>query len=277
MSVSLGFSYERPPLPEHWERELFHIAPPSQFVTWLKLRYVTGDPWEPIGRWCIYQMRAPRLIRNRVELLAELNGPHPRRTGHYCAPGWCDCRLKLNAWRCCANRGSLTCKAEKHSRHISRDTWELFQETGHYGKLWWVIQGDRGGHRYQLDQIEAKVSKLMGGPPDTPAPGDLPYAEWDRRAFQKIVQLDRVRMWKHVTDYSLRNHEQMDAEDEREAQAARAAVWGWLESQVKQTVEKIGHGGCMALKDAARNEHMTKDEGRMDLEAIERDFIETAA
>lgn len=255
--IKLGFSYDRPPLPEHWERELWHIAPPSQFVTWLKLRYVTGDPWEPIGRWCIYQMRHPRLIANRVDLLKELRGPHPRSTGHY------DERFKM--WRGGA------------ARQVSRDTWELFQETGHYGKLWWVIQGYEGGHRYQLDKIESKVSAMMGGPKDTPVPGDLPYAEWDRRVFRKIVQLDRVRMWKHVTDYTLRNHETMDAQDHEEARMAREALWGWLGTQVKSTVDKIGKSGCVALKEAARNETMTKDEGRLDLEAMERDFIENAA
>lgn len=255
--IRLGFSYDRPPLPEQWERELSHIAPRSNFLTWLKLRYITGDPWEPIGRWCIYQMRAPRLIENRVDLLRELRGPHPRSTGFF--------DEKLGMWRGGA------------AKQVSRDTWELFQETGHYGKLWWVIQGHQGGHRYVLDKIESKISRLNGGPGDTPAPGNLPYAEWDRRVFSKIVQLDRVRMWKHVTDFASRNHEQMDAEDEQEAQMARAAMWGWLESQVKSTVETIGKSGCMALKEAARNETMTKDEGRMDLEAIQRDFIETAA
>lgn len=266
--IRVGFSYDRPPLPEQWERELSYIAPPSNFVTWLKLRFVTGDPWEPVGRWCIYQMRAPRLIANRVDLLRELRGPHPRSAGHYCADNQfshCGCRKKLGMW----NGGA--------ARMVSRDTWELFQETGHYGKLWWVLQGDQGGHRYQLDKIESRVSMMMGGPKDTPAPGNLPYAEWDRRAFLKIVQLDRVRMWKHVTDWTYRNHEQMDAQDEQEARMAREALWGWLGTQVKSTVEKIGRSGCAALKEAARNETMTKDEGRVDLEAIQRDFIETAA
>lgn len=255
--IRLGFSYDRRSVPEEWERALWSIAPPSQFLTWLKLRFVCGDPWEPVGRWIIYQMRAPRLIANRLDLLAELRGPHPRSTGHY------DAKLKM--WKGGA------------ARQISRDTWELFQETGHYGKPWWVIQGDQGGHRYQLDKIESKISRMNGGPSDTPAPGDLPYADFDRRTFSKILQLDRVRMWKHVTDYASRNHAQMDAEDEQEATLARQALWGWLGTQVKKTVDTIGHAGCMALKDAQRNETATKDEGRVDLDRMEHDFIHTAA
>ena len=120
MTARVGFSYDRPPVPEQWERELFHIAPPSEQLTWLKLWYVTGDAWQPINRWCIYQMRAPRLIANRVDLVRELRGPHPRSMGHYCSnDSWSQCgisqcrrsvRQSMNAW------------VGGAARQISRDT-----------------------------------------------------------------------------------------------------------------------------------------------------------
>ncbi len=271
MRVKIGLEYDRP-VPESWERSLGVIAPPSNFISWLKLVYEPGDVWEPIERYTIWQMRAPRIMRRRQDLLAELHGPSPRATGHYCAAGWCKCAIKVNAWRCCANRGSASCKGAKHPRQISYMTWKLFQETGHYGKRWWVIQGNQGGHRYELDKTEARVSRIHGGASDTPAPGDLPYAEFDSRVFHKVAQLDRVRMWKGVTDYVHRNSAQLDAEERDEGERANWAMWSWLESQVKQTVDKIGHSGAVALKEAAPRV-LGQPTQTMDEDAIQQDFI----
>jgi hypothetical protein len=256
--VKVGLEYSKP-VPEAWERAVWSIAPPSNFLTWLKIVWEPGDVWEPVERYMIYQMRAPRLCR--PEILAALRGPSPRSTGHYCAQGYCLCAMKANRWR-----GGATSM-------IDYAQWRLFQATGHFGKRWWCIQGDQGGHRHQLDQIEAKVSRIFGGPSDTPAPGDLPYADFDLRTFRKVAELDRVRMWKGVTDYTMRNHATMDAEEKDEGERARWALWSWLESQVKQTVQKIGHKGANALKDAAPRT-LGKPVHHLDEEAIQQDFIQ---
>src|SRR3990167_2114432 len=255
--VKVGLEYDRP-VPEAWERAAWSVAPPSNFLSWLKLVWEPGDVWEPVERWMIYQMRAPRFVR--PEMLKELRGPSPRSTGHYCAPGYCECAIKKNGWR------------DGAARMIDYAQWRLFQNTGHYGTRWWCIQGDQGGHRHRLDRIEAKVSRLHNGPDDTPAPGDLPYADFDSRAFHKIVQLDRVRMWKGVTHYLHRNHAQMDAEERDEGERAQWAMWGWLESQVKQTVDKIGKSGAEILKDAAPRV-LGKSTTPLDEDTIQRDFI----
>ncbi len=277
MNVQVGLQYDPPcgSLPEQWERDLWRIAPPSQFVSYLKLVWESGDAWEPVERWMIYQMRAPRLIRpnDRVQLLHQLNGPSPRAVGHYCAAGWCKCRMKLNAWRCCANRGSLRCKQDRHARGIDYMQWKLYQETGHFGKRWWCIQGDQGGHRHALDTIESRVARIMtrGKVSDTPAPGDLPYADFDSRTFVKVAALDKVRMWKGVTDYVYRNHASMDAAERDEGEAAQTALWSWLESQVNQTVQKIGRAGVQALRDAAPR--VLDKPKPIDQEAIHQSFV----
>src|SRR3990167_4026661 len=218
--VKVGLEYDRP-VPEAWERAVWAVAPPSNFLSWLRLVWEPGDVWEPVERWMIYQMRAPRFVR--PEMLKELRGPSPRSTGHYCT-------------------------------------------------RWWCIQGDQGGHRHRLDRIEAKVSRLHNGPNDTPAPGDLPYADFDSRVFHKIVQLDRVRMWKGVTDFVSRNHAQMDAEERDEGERAQWAMWGWLGSQVKRTVDKIGKSGAQLLKEAAPRV-LGKSTTPLDEDTIQRDFI----
>jgi hypothetical protein len=256
-SVKVGLEYDRP-VPEAWERAVWAVAPPSNFLSWLKIVWEPGDAWEPIERWMIYQMRPRRLIR--PEVLAELQGPSPRSTGHYCAPGYCMCAMKRNGWRGGA------------AKLIDYMQWKLFQQTGCLGSRWWCIQGDQGGHRHRLDKIEAKVSRLHNGPSDTPAPGDLPYADFDLRTFRKIAELDRVRMWKGVTDYVDRNHATMNAEERDEGERAQWAMWSWLESQVKQTVDKIGKSGANALRDAAPR-HLGKPVAPTDEEAIQQDFI----
>ncbi len=263
IDVKVGLEFDRP-VPEAWERAVWLIAPPSNFLTWLKLDWWAGDTWEPVERWGIWQMRAPRLVHPRV--LAELRGPSPRSTGHYCAEGYCvfgtNCNnpVKKNLWH------------GGRARQIDYAQWKLFQQTGHYGTRWWCIQGDQGGHRHRLDKIESRISRINGGPSDTPAPGDLPYADFDGRVFRKIAQLDRVRMWKGVGDYVHRNHAQMDAEERDEGEAANKAMWGWLESQVKRTVDKIGGSGARALKDHAPR-LLGKPEKMLDEEAIHEDFI----
>lgn len=249
--VRVGIEYDRTPR-EEWERQLWTIAPPNHHLTWLKLVWEPGDAWEPVERWMIYQMRSPQMMlrphprTGRVsekakDILRELQGPDPRSRGHYCATGWCACVMKANRWR-----GGL-CKETDYAQ------WRLFQRTGHFGKRWWTIQGDAGGHRHRLDETESRVLRIMtrGAVTDTPAPGDLPYAEWDQRVFMKVAQLDRVRMWKGVTDYVHRNEATLDALERDEGQRAQAALWSWLESQVKGTVDKIGTTGAQKLKEAA--------------------------
>lgn len=260
--VKIGLEYHRD-VPEAWERSLWLIAPPSEHLTWLKLRWEPGDAWEPIERWMIWQMRHPRFVR--PEVLAELRGPDPRSAGHYCSRdsfsrcGERQCKNPPNAWR--GGRAKL----------IDYAQWKLFQETGHYGTRWWCIQGDAGGHRHRLTAVESKVSRINGGASDTPAPGDLPYADFDLRTWRKVAELDRVRMWQGVIRYTERNHDQMDAEEKEEGVKARVALWSWLESQVKHTVDAIGRSGVLALKDAAPR--VLDKPKPLDEEAMHQDFI----
>mgnify|MGYP001610249587 CR=1 FL=1 len=268
MIARVGIEYDRP-LPEEWERRLWTIAPPSNFVSWLLLRWEPGDPWEPIERWVIWQMRHPRFLRRRPDIVQELRGPHPRSTGHFCSAGphsqcgiaHCYRRTKRESWYGGA------------ARQIDRAQWELFRDTGHVGTRWWVIQGDNGGHRHRLDEIETRITRIMtkGKVSDTPAPGDLPYADFDSRTFVKVAALDKVRMWKGVTDYVYCNAATMDAAERDEGEAAQRALWAWLESQVNHTVQTIGRSGVQALRDAAPR--VLDKPKPLDEDAMHEDFI----
>lgn len=250
------------PTPALWQAELQKYFPKNDQVSWLHLRWEPGDVWEPVQRWVIWHMRAPRLIANREDLLAELRGPHPRSQGHACFPGQCPCALKANRW------------VDGTVGLIDRATWELFQETGHYGTRWWVIQGNQGGHRYRLDAIERKIARIKTGKSDTPAPGDLPYADYDGRVLAKVLEADRLKLWKGLLDFTRRNHDQMDEEMRDLEQEANRLIWNWLDGQVDSAVEQIGRAGRHALADGSRRKVSVNDKD-FDYEQIERDFIET--
>lgn len=248
--------WTREPDPEH-QRLLSLIAPNNGHTSWLHLVWEPGDVWEPLHRWVIYQMRPATKIR--PDILAALRGPHPRSTGHYCAPGWCECALKSNGWR-----GGAT-------KLIDRQQWQLYRDTGCYGKRWWVIQGRHGGHKFQLDKTESKISKLNGGPEDTPAIGDLPYAEFDMRTFWKVAAMDKLRVHKLLIGYCDRKHDQMDQEEQDAKVEAQAQVWNWLKSQTEQTYEGISRKDWSEFYNAVPVAPGYKDD--TDYEAVEKEFV----
>lgn len=248
--------------PPAWQTTLDRNFPRNATTSWLYCRWEPGDVWEPVQRWFLWHMRPLHLIANRVELLAELRGPHPRSTGHYCAVGACLCKYKANRW------------IDGATALIDRGTWEVFHETGCYGTRWWVIQGDTGGHRYRLDAVESRVAKVMTGARDTPIPGELPYADFDGRVLGKVLEADRLRLWKGYLDFTRRNHDQMDAEMRELEIEANKRVWAWLDGQVETAVDKIGQAGRKTLADASFRRNDVGDR-HMDYEAIERDFIES--
>lgn len=159
------FIWKREPRQE-WQSALDKIAPPAEFdnkaraVIW----WEPGDEWEPIQRWMIYQVLPRKAIP--PDILLQLMGNHPRSKGRY--------SQRMRCW------------VDGPAPSITRTAWEIFRVTGGWAKAYWVVQGPNGGHRFKLQRWEGVLSMLHGGKPDTPAPGDLPYAEPDERTFQKL-------------------------------------------------------------------------------------------
>jgi hypothetical protein len=199
-----------------WQEELDRLAPRNNELSWLKIVWVPGDPWvlegidQRVNRWFIYQMFPMKRIPDTV--LPSLLGPHPRKRGYY------DKYLR-------AFVPDPDCT-------VDRIQWELFDETGCYGRPYWVVQGSRGGHKRRFDRQESVVSRMNGGPKDPPLPGDLPYAPVDQRVIDKLYAMDLVRVYNRFLDFTDRKRDQLDAEDEEVRKAMRQRVWGWLESQV---------------------------------------------
>lgn len=230
--------YDRVPRPE-WQAALDaqHIPGTARLV----VAWEPGDVWQPIHRWFLWQVQPWHLSENHA-VKQELRGPHPRSTGHYCAPSrGCGCRNEFGvpthtmAWK-----GGAT-------RLIDRQTWELHRrierETGELviPRRLWVIQGASGGHPFMVSPSEQKLRRELGQTPDVPSAGDLPYAEFDQRV---LVALERYDLWRYVhglgnpltaaADATLRRMQASEME-------AHTAMWAKWELLAEEWADGAAH------------------------------------
>lgn len=233
LQLGTGVEYQRP-TPVAWQRELDALCPPSDNLPRFLLRWEAGESWEPIGRWVIWNLM-PRHVTHETgrnpfydAIVAECEGPHPRSTGHYCAPNHCTCELKTGSWR-----GGTT-------RIIDRDTWEVYQQTGRYGRRWWVIQGSNGGHRYRLAEWERTIWRTVTHTGDVPVLGELPYAPWDNRVRRHLLGLERTMRWLGVVRYGEKNRHRLDTDEKAEIEMAKSAVGDWMARQMDETWDEYG-------------------------------------
>lgn len=239
--------YDRQPLPA-WQAALDaqHIPGTSRLV----IAWEPGDVWQPIHRWFLWQLQ-PWALSQNYAVKAELRGPHPRSTGHYCAPGsGCDCRNEFGVATHTFNWKGGTC------RLIDRQAWQLHREheraTGQLviPRRLWVIQGHSGGHPFQIAMAEQKLRREQGLPEDVPSAGDLPYAEFDPRV---LVALERYDLWRfahglgdpvtsaaRATIHRLREHEL----------AAHTLMWSKWEALAEEWADGAAHA---ARKDGLHN------------------------
>lgn len=176
--------YERTPDPA-WQAMLDtqHIPGTARVV----VAWEPGDRWQPIHRWCLWQMQPWGFVDRTIQ--SELRGPSPRSTGHYCAPGSCVCRVQTGRWKGGA------------ARLIDRRTWELHhwyrKTTGELvrPRRFWVVQGHQGGHPFAVGMAEEKLRLSLGLPADVPSAGDLAFAEPDPRV---MTALERYDLWRYA-------------------------------------------------------------------------------
>jgi hypothetical protein len=135
-----------------------------------------------------------------------------------------------------------------------------------------VIQGDEGGHKRWFSPVEKKFLKLAGLPPEPPAPGDLPYAEFDDRTMKRLQEWDLMK-GQHS---GLRRRRSLlqglySSRQEEEEQKFRIALVKWLAEQVTQLDgEKISK--ALMRLDAPRS----KDDPKVmeeRLEVAEENFV----
>lgn len=211
MKVPAGFIWHRP-VPANWSRELATLTPKSETAPWLLLAWLPGDPWAPVQRWGIYEMvplhawweiiQKHRHRGHKAEqtweynILQELEGPNPRDTGYF--------DTVLNRF--------------VSDAAITRQEWELFHEHKAVPKIFWVIQGSHGGHQRFFSQAQQKLLRGAQLPAEPPAPGSLPYAEFDGRVLDLLARHDRLR--------------NLRVTDEAQQVAARKMVLDLLDNQM---------------------------------------------
>lgn len=235
-----------------WQADVDRVVPPSETLSGLLLRYEDGDPWRPINRLFLWQTWP--LENTPLDLLVALRGPHPRSTGHYCGgKGWCPegvegepiCRIPRYRW----------VGGPSSARGISRQQYEIFRAIGRYADPYWVIQGDRGGHRKVLFDWEKEALELAteGRVRNVPEAGTLDYAPYDRRVREQLAAGDLLRQWeqRHFRAFTARTGGDVERY-EADRRRALGPAWGaWLRSQVEEMFDE-GKSGWRALANEYR-------------------------
>lgn len=231
-------------VPPAFAARLSDVFPRVGRLPWLKARWEAGDPWQPIGRWVIWSLVDVSVFDEEFAsvLLPELQGPSPRSEGHYCADGWCQCpTFVVGAGGVFETREKPNCWVGGLTQTIDYETWKVFQETGCYGRRFWIVQGSKGGVPRSYDGVERQIARMAGLPDAPPAIGDLPYAPLDERVIKQLVARDRLRDAKGIASERLTTSKHWQAEDEARARAAAAQVYEWLGERVAESADEAAH------------------------------------
>lgn len=253
-----GFSWDRKPEPS-WVEELHHFAPPNGKVPWLELAWMAGWPYEPVGRFVIYELHpnVEKVAQSAIgaTLLEGLRGPSPRSKA-------------MGEWASDPDiPQSLGGKRWVSYSPVSYTQWLLYRKHKAIPLLCWIIQGELGGHSWRLTDAERRilaegdlyasgispdlsdpqeyelmVRQQMGRLKDTPLPGDLPYAPFDLRVLNQLQVRDKLRHWRRALAWQDRqkreNAIQLVREQRTEEQRdVRLLMDRWLRAQVEQFVE----------------------------------------
>lgn len=228
VEVSLGWDAEGPEPDPRWQEELDRLFPPREGVGGLHIYWEPGYGWHrnpfidrshsmPVERWIIGRVMPRHFVPPYLDR-RWFEGPDPAGLGYW--------DRKEDRWV------SL-------SPPITRKQWAYWQEHQAVIQPYWVLQGDKGGHQYRLNRHESMVSRMHGGPRDTPAPGELPYAEPDRRTFGMLALRDRVRMNVATLGFIEANAERLKREERALAAEARKQVWNFLSQQFGEVASMV--------------------------------------
>lgn len=246
-------------VPMEWERELAELSPPTNRFKFLRLIWEPGYPWEPVERYIIYEMVPERMMNSpfMAAVLEQLADPHPPSMhGNYY-----DTTLEEFV----RNEDCL----------ITERAWHLFRETQCWGRPYWVIQGTKGGHKRWFSTIEQKLLKMQGLPQHPPAPGDLPYAEWDERVKKQLQTLDMMDgiHGELRRRNAIARGTTMSQDLEKEQQIEfRTMLIKWLHDQTDEIAPDVHKG--LIDSDAGRAQGDMAQKEKV-WEQAEQDFIET--
>ncbi len=226
-----------------WQKELDRITPDEESVR-LHLYWEEGFAWEPINRWMIGTVTTvvPELFRDALE------GPDPRSQG-----SWDNVLQEFHTTAAC-----------------SRRQWDYYQKTRHLLERYWVVQGSRGGHRYQYSQVESRISVIHGGPAQPPLVADLPYQVPNAVTFESLTNIHALLGDLKVIMTQENGLMAAKPDDKKVLEDMRRDVWNWMSEQIEPASDEL----AFHLKD---DMHMAPDGDsnaiHAALEANEESFI----
>lgn len=249
--------------PAAWDDALARVSgtAPNERVPWLKLVWEPGEPWESVERWLIYEMLpvarlladpSPRNQEAAHAVLADLRGPPP---------------AVRRSWDVVDGK-----RVMRSGSRVTQREWELYRTTGCYGRPYWVIQGQYGGHKRWFNPIEQRLLRLAGKPTAPPMPGDLPYADWDQRVADALSR-ERALLEQQTL---VRNIENRTAEVyQRELQVRERTLakdlLGHLDQQLRAAVEDVRYRWNPS--DLPEGKPITDE----DMESAEESFVRDAS
>lgn len=160
----------RKELPPEWERDLREISPLSESMSYLIFSWkkspmdITGDG----ARWCLYEAIPNSLITPERREQLEMR------------PFW-DKRVYRD-------KGAMQAQASI----VSAYQWVMYHDHRVDVRPFWCLQGAAGGTALSFTSLERRYLTLMGRPADPDVMGALPYAPWDERVKQAVLERDRV-------------------------------------------------------------------------------------
>lgn len=260
------FAFDRKPDPA-WIQRLNELTPTSDRLSYLSIRWHPGffkparffggrkiaqERWIPVERWLIYQVN-----------------PKPRT---YPFPLWNG--LPMVGYRRVHSRPIV----DLNRRAFDRVNWEIYLETGHYAQPFFVIQGDRGGHKRNYTEVEQKLSRLNGGTGEPAGLGELAYAEPDERTWEKIGAYDRARFWNRAIALDERTPEMFDDQERQEIQGFRRKLLDWMDEKAYSVTSGVSDMNTWRGAIAASGVSTPAGyKDTFDYEKSEREFIEEPA
>ncbi len=157
-------------IPAEWVRELEQYAPPQDRFAHLTLWWEPGSPAKPIQRWLVCECTPEQFVQDKVRALL--------------ARPPCQCSYQPE--------GHLTlCLGCQRPRSVFRQfALQYLREKGCLPEAFWIIQGDKGGHKLDFLPHEQEISQWLYGRTEPPEPGSLPYAPFDQRVIRALRAQD---------------------------------------------------------------------------------------
>ena len=193
-------------IPAAWQESVARLSV-GENVSRLWLAWLPGTPYAPIQRYAVYEVLPESMvgaILAREELMGHRDSLMAGRWGTRCGvrgpdPATIGQWVRDPAVPMSYNNG----KRWRSTSMVSRTQWLIHREIGGLPLLFWIIEGDRGGHMWHMGEFERAFLLSTGLAPDAadalaeawPAPGEQPYAEYDNRVFHALAERDRLAQW----------------------------------------------------------------------------------